>query len=90
MKAINKIIGKQPKKTAQQRQFEQVKDKLQSLLSEMEETLTMLPKKGNSSGNCQRTGISIALLEVDHLITGIELEDLTPNEYSQDFKLSYS
>lgn len=78
------------KKTPQQRQFEQVKDKFISLLAEMEETLNLMPRKGNNTATCQRTAISNALGGVDMCINGIELSDFTPNEYSSDFKLSYS
>ena len=77
-------------KTAQQRQFEQVTDKLRSQLAEMEETLKLMPRKGNNTATCQRAAISNYLGGVDSCINGIELEDFTPNEYSQDFKLSYS
>ena len=77
-------------KTAQQRQLEQVKDKFQSLLAEMEETLKLMPLKGDRPHNCQRTTISNQLGGLDHCINGIELDDFTPNDYSRDFKLSYS
>ena len=77
------------KKTAQQRQFEQVVDKLRSQLSAMEETLNLMPKKGYTAFKCQRQNIVCTLLELDHEINGIELEDFTPNECSGDFKLSY-
>lgn len=82
-------IFKQPK-TAQQRQFEQTKDKFTSLLAEMEETLKLMPRKGNTPSECQRTNISNHLGGLDMAINGIELEDFTPNDYSNDFKLSYS
>ena len=78
------------KKTPQQRQFEQTTDKLRSLLAEMEETLELIPKKGNSSSTCQRTNISNYLGSVNSCINGLELEDFEPNEYSGDFKLSYT
>jgi hypothetical protein len=78
------------KKTAEQRQFEQVQDKLRSQLKAMEETLEMMPKKGNTSTECQRQNILCTLLELDHEINGIELKDFTPNNYSGNFKLSYS
>ena len=77
-------------KTAEQRQFEQVQDKLRSQLSAIEETLLMMPRKGNNPSTCQRTTISNLLGGLDHAINGITLEDFTPNEYSGDFKLSYS
>ena len=77
-------------KTPQQRQFEQVTDKLRSQLAAMEETLKMMPTKGNTTETCQRTAIQIVLNELDSHINGIELSDFTPNEHSQDFKLSYS
>lgn len=76
-------------KTPQQRQFEQVKDKLQSLLAEIEETLKLIPIKGNVASECQYTTISNQLGCLDACINGIDLEDFTPNEYSNDFKLSY-
>lgn len=78
------------KKTPQQRQFEQVVDKLRSQLAAMEETLKMIPRKGNNTSTCQRTAISNYLGGLDSCINGIELEDFTPNEYSGEFKLSYS
>lgn len=77
-------------KSPQQRQFEQVVDKFKSLVSEMEETLKLMPRKGNTPHDCQRTNISNQLGGLDHCINGIELEDFTPNDYSGDFKLSYS
>lgn len=77
-------------KTPQQRQFEQVVDKLRSQLAEMEETLEMMPKKGNNTATCQRTNISNYLGGIDSCINGIVLQDFTANEYSGDFKLSYS
>lgn len=77
-------------KTAQQIQFEQMVDKLRSLLHAMEETLELMPRKGNNPSNCQRTTISNLLGGLDHCINGIDLEDFEPNEYSGDFELSYS
>ena len=77
-------------KSAEQRQFEQVVDKLRSQLKAMEETLELMPIKGNTSSDCQRMYISNLLGDIDRSINGIELEDFTPNEYSGDFKLSYS
>ena len=84
-------IFTEPKKSkSAQRQLEQVQDKFRSLLAEMEETLKLMPYKGNTSNQCQRITISSVLRELDRNINGIELEDFTPNEYSGDFKLSYS
>lgn len=77
------------KKTAQQRQFEQVVDKLRSQLSAMEETMKLMPTRGNKSDFCQKTYILNELNSVDRCINGIVLKDFTPNEYSGDFKLSY-
>jgi len=77
------------KKTAQQRQFEQVVDKLRSQLAAMEETLKMMPTKGNTSDMCQKTYILNKLNSLDSCVNGIELKDFSPNEYSEDFKLSY-
>ena len=78
------------KKTPQKRQYEQVVDKFRSLLSEMEDTLKLMPIKDNVSEGCQRTYIATQINNLDYAINGIELEDFTPNEYSGDFKLSYS
>jgi hypothetical protein len=78
------------KKTAQQRQFEQVVDKLRSQIAAMEETIKMMPIKDNVSEGCQRTYITTQINNLDYAINGIKLEDFTPNEYSGDFKLSYS
>jgi len=77
-------------KTSQQRQFEQVQDKLRSHLAAMEELLNLMPVKDNVSEGCQRTYIATQISNLDYAINGITLEDFTPNEYSRDFKLSYS
>lgn len=88
---LENIFSKPPsKKSAEQRQFEQVTDKFQSLLAEMEDTLKLIPRKGNNPATCQRTTISNQLGGLDHCINAIQLEDFTPNEYSADFKFSYS
>ena len=78
------------KKTPQKRQYEQVVDKFRSLLSEMEDTLKLMPRKGDVPWECQRITISNQLGGLDYAINGIELEDFMPNGYSGDFKLSYS
>lgn len=85
-----KSIFSNTDRTPQQIQFEQVQDKLRSQIAVMEETLLMMPRKGNNPSTCQRTTISNLLGGLDHAINGITLEDFTPNEYSGDFKLSYS
>lgn len=77
-------------KTAEQRQFEQVVDKFRSAIEELERIVELMPTKGNSMKDCQKINILHHINELDHCINGIELEDFTPNEYSQDFKLSYS
>ena len=87
---LENIFPSSTKKTAEQRQFEQVKDKLETLLAEMEETLKLIPRKGDRPAYCQRINISNQLGGLDHCINGLKLEDFTPNEYSADFKLSYS
>lgn len=75
---------------SQQRQFEQVKGKLQTLLQQMQDELKLMPTKGNSKNDCQKINILHHLNELDYCINGIEFEDFTPNSYSGDFKLSYS
>ncbi len=77
-------------KTAQQRQYEQTKDKFISALANMEEILKLMPIKGPNPSTCQRTEISNLLGGLDHSINGITFEDFTPNNYSQNFKLTYS
>jgi len=77
-------------KTAEQRQFEQVQDKFRSHIAAMEELLNLMPVKDNVSEGCQRTYIATQISNLDYAINGITLEDFTPNEYSGDFKLSYS
>ena len=77
------------KKTAEQRQFEQVTDKFTSLIERAKEILDLMPKKGNTAYECQRQNILCDILSLEHSINGIELEDFTPNEYSEGFKLSY-
>ncbi len=77
-------------KTAQQRQFEQVKDKLKSAVANIDDILDLMPSKGNKEADCQKLCLKNALNHLDSCINGIELEDFTPNEYSKDFKLSYS
>lgn len=84
------ITALSPKKTPQERQFEQTTDKLRSLVIAMEETLQLMPIKSNKSEDCQRTYILNYLGSIDSCISGIELEDFTPNEYSGNFELSYS
>ena len=87
MKNVNTETNK---KTAQQRQYEQVKDKLQTLIQQMRDELKLMPTKGNSKNDCQKINILHNLNELDSCVNGIKLEDFTPNEYSGDFKLSYS
>lgn len=77
-------------KSPQQRQFEQVVDKFRSQIAEMEETIKLMPIKGNSKNDCQRINIQHHVNMLDFCINGIELEDFIPNEYSGDFELSYS
>jgi len=77
-------------KSPTQRQFEQVVDKLRSQLAAMEETLEMMPRKGYTGKDCQRTAMYMILHDFGQHINGIKLEDFTPNEFSGDFKLSYS
>lgn len=87
---LQNIFTETNKKTAQQRQYEQVKDKLQTLLQQMQDELKLMPTKGNSKNDCQKINILHHLNGLDSCVNGIELEDFTPNEYSEDFKLSYS
>lgn len=42
--------------------------------------LTKIPQKGNTSEECCLIGITNALLELQHLVSGIEEQDLVPDE----------
>jgi len=77
-------------KTAQQRQFEQVKDKLTALSQDIEKVLELMPTKGAWANDCQKMALLTCINDFQHHVNGIELEDFTPNEYSGDFELSYS
>lgn len=78
------------KKTAQEKQLEQVKNKFESLIEEMNDVLKLMPTKGDKRQDCQKINILHHLNILDSCVNGIELEDFIPNEYSGDFKLSYS
>ena len=73
------IFKKQPEKTAQQIQFEHLKYKLYSLVSEMEATLETMPLSGNKAADSQRVAISNQLARWDSFINSIDLEDSTLN-----------
>ena len=77
-------------KKPQQRQFEQVKGKLTSFSQDIEKILELMPTKGAWATDCQKMALLTCLKDFEHHVNGIELEDFTPNEYSGDFKLSYS
>jgi ElaB/YqjD/DUF883 family membrane-anchored ribosome-binding protein len=87
---LQNIFTKTNKKAAQQIQYEQVKDKLQSLLERFQDELKLMPTKGNTKDDCQKINLLHYMNELDSCVNGIELEDFTPNEYSGNFKLSYS
>lgn len=78
------------KKKPEQVQFEQVKDKFQTAIQQMNELLLLMPTKGNSIEDCQKTNIQYHLNSLENCINGVEVEDFEPNEYSGDFKFSYS
>lgn len=87
---MKNIFTETNKKNSQQRQYEQVKDKLQTLIQQIQDELKLMPTKGNSKNDCQKINILYHLNELDSCVNGIEFEDFTPNEHSGDFKLSYS
>lgn len=58
-------------KPPQQRQFEQVVDKLRSHLEAMQGTIGMMPTKGSSKNDCQRVNILHHLNMLDSCISGI-------------------
>ena len=65
-------------------------DKFRSTIMELEKIVELMPTKGNSMKDCQKINILHHINELDHCINDRELEDFPPNEYSQQFKLSYS
>jgi len=75
-------------KTAEQRQFEKVTKKLGSLVEQAADTLELMPLKGLRGDHCQKIHIANMLAKLSQAISGIELEDFTPNEYSGDFKIT--
>jgi hypothetical protein len=75
-------------KTAEQILFEQTKDKLQTLVYEMQDILKLMPQKGNSDHDCQKINILNNLIKLEHCINGIDETDFIPNEYSEGFQLS--
>ena len=77
-------------KTAQQRQYEQAKDKMETLIQEFNKVLKLMPTKGSSKNDCQKINLLHHLNMLDSCVYGIKVDDFTPNEYSEDFKLSYS
>lgn len=77
-------------KTPQQRQYEQTVDKFNSLIKSLEETLNLMPIKENTAYECQRHNILYTILQLQQEVNGIVLADFVPNEYSNDFKLSYN
>jgi len=87
---LQSIFSKPSKKTAQQRQFEQVTDKFKTAIENLNELIELMPTKGNSKTDCQKINILHHINSLDYCINGIEIEDFTPNEYSENFKLSYS
>jgi hypothetical protein len=74
---------------SQKKQFEQTKNKLESLISQIYETLELIPQKGNTSNDCQKISLLNALNEFEHCVSGLEIEDFKPNGYSGDFTYSY-
>ncbi len=78
------------KKAPQLIQFEQTKQRFESLIVELNHTLKLMPQKGNSTSECQKLCIQQAINELDYTINGIQESDFIANSYSKDFKLSYS
>lgn len=83
-------MGNLDKKDPQLIQYMRVVDKLHTLVSELEDTAKLIPKKGDSIAECQRTYFNHCISILDMAITGLHYTDFAPNEYSGDFKLSYS
>ena len=85
-----KLLNMFSDKSPQQRQFEQVTDKLRSQVAECNDIIKLMPVKGNSITGCKRAHLQNLISNLDFAINTIDLYDFTPNEYSGDFKLSYS
>lgn len=77
-------------KSAQQRQYEQVTMKLTDAVSQIEHYLELMPTKGNTKSECQKTNLKQLLQEFESGVNSIEYDDFTPNDYSGDFQISYS
>ncbi len=77
-------------KSAQKRQFEQTVGKLIYHTNNLEDIVnSLMPTKGNTSNDCQKTHLLNLISELYSAINGIELQDFKPNDYSVDFKYSY-
>lgn len=78
------------KMKAIERQYCQLIDNLTSQVRNIELTLELMPRRGNSSSTCQKINLLNHIKEFEQCVNGIVLYDLMPNDYSGDFKLSYS
>jgi len=87
---LENIFPNSSKKTAQQRQFEQTVDKFKSSIDNLNSILELMPTKGGVPEDCQKMNILSTICLLDRCVNGIEIEDFTPNEHSENFKLSYS
>lgn len=71
-------------------QYRQVSLKLDDKVRELQDLIELIPKKGITSETCQRECISETITSLQTAINGLEEEDFEPNEYSGDFKYSYT
>jgi hypothetical protein len=55
--------------------LKEFKEKMENLISQMEDVLEMMPIKGNSSSDCQRTYLQQQINEVSYAVNGVEDSD---------------
>jgi hypothetical protein len=57
-----------------------VKASFDKIICMAEDLIEKLPKKGNTSSDCQRIALRLAINGFIHVVNGIEENDLIPNE----------
>ncbi|MDG1950084.1 MAG: hypothetical protein P8J32_04710 [bacterium] len=60
--------------------LEDFKSQATDLISQFEDLLAQMPQKGNTSDECQRTGLTNALMNLDHYVSGTRDEDMLEDE----------
>lgn len=70
--------------TKKYKSVEEFKQKAEEIIQEFEELLDHMPKRGDSSSECQRTHLQQQINEVQYGVNGITEEDFITNEYSEE------